>query len=230
MPRGVASIDPQDSLFFPTDRVSGSLAALPLPHHAHRASSPLLPLPFPPRYRRVPLRRPDHPSWFTSLFTVSLSHLPARLSHTLHRLPHRGRLLSSVDAEPHHHHRHHHPDGGVALLGRSIEADVLSSNHAESDRSDELLRIRGWIPRQPFEWRSKPSRWKREREAPHRRDFGFLPEDDCVKFLRRHDFITFIEIKYTKYTTANILLCASLRRNYTRFISLLDNFLYYILL
>jgi len=82
VPRGVASIDPQDSLFFPTDRVSGSLAALPLPHHAHRASSPLLPFPFHPRYRRVPLRRPDHPSWFTSLFTVSLSHLPARLSHT----------------------------------------------------------------------------------------------------------------------------------------------------
>lgn len=180
MPRGVASIDPQDFPLLPRRPRLRLARRAVAPPRSSRSSPPFLPPSplFVPRYRRVPLRRPDHPSWFTSLFTVSLSHLSAPLAHTGSH-----RLLSSGDAEP------HHPDGGAALLRRSIEADALSSNHAESDGSDELLRRSGAgsLGCNPSN-RDQSRAAGNEGEAPHRWDFGFLPEDDCVKFLRRPDF------------------------------------------
>jgi len=99
-------------------------------------------------------------------------------------LPHR-RRLSSGDADPtivallsttiRRRRRRRRRRRGTALLRRSIEADALSPNHAESDGSDELSRIRGWIPRQSFEWRSKPVRWKRGGSRARIRGFpGFL--------------------------------------------------------
>lgn len=190
MPRGVASIDPQDLPLPPADRVSGSPRRRPTTLVAFfpAVSSPPCPPPLPlhPRYRRAPLRRPDHPSWFTSLFTVSLSHLPAPLAHR----PHTAAADFSLPAmpTPPSPSRHHHPDGGAALLRRSIEADALSSNHAESDGSDETFADPGagslGNPSNGDQSRAAGN----EGETPHRRDFGFLPEDDCVKFLRRPDF------------------------------------------
>lgn len=164
MPRGVASIDPQNFPPLPHRPRLGLARRAAAPPRSSRSSPPSLPrAPLVPGTVVYPLRRPDHPSWFTSLFTVSLSHLPAP-PRTPAPTPPPTSLFRRC-RNPTIAHRHHHPDGGAALFRRSIEADALSSNHAESDGSDELLRIRGWIPRQPFEWRSKPGRWKRGRST-----------------------------------------------------------------
>lgn len=133
MPRGVASIDPQDSplpLLLPAVRISGSLAAAAalLPHHHHR----VLPRRFfpvrPPSSSpcsRVPRRRPGHPSWFTSLFTVSLAHFPASLAHTgSHTTDFSLPAMRTPPSSP----RRHHPDGGADVTssfdrGRCLELE-----------------------------------------------------------------------------------------------------------
>lgn len=203
MPRGVASIDPQDLPLPPADRVSGSPRRRPTTLVAFfpAVSSPYPLLPLHPRYRRAPLRRPDHPSWFTSLFTVSLSHLPAPLAH---RLPHRRRrLLSSGDADP---------TITIAPPSSRLRRGVTSSfdrGRCLELESRRVRRIRRTFADPGAGSLGNPSNGDQSRaagnegEAPHRRDFGFLPEDDCVKFLRRPDFKflrrpVLIEIRYTE--------------------------------
>lgn len=134
MPRGVASIDPQDSplpLLFPAVRISSSLAAAAALFYPTIAV--VLPrrfFPVPPLSSslcsRVPRRRPGHPSWFTSLFTVSLAHFPAFLAHTGSHtivdfsLP----AMRTPPSSP----RRHHPDGGADVTssfdrGRCLELE-----------------------------------------------------------------------------------------------------------
>jgi hypothetical protein len=214
VPRRVASIDPQDFPCLP--RRSPPAPPVPpvscvrppvaaCPHHAVAFFPHQLPRPAPPTPVSsvarvaasppvVPLRRPDYPSWFTSLSAISLA--LSRVSRN--RAPTSPPILFRR-CGPHHRRSttHHHPAAAARwLLRRSIEADALSPNHAESDGSEELLRVRGWIPRQSFEWRSKPARWKRGRSRARIRGFpgffGFFGSrrDDRAEFLRRPDFIS----------------------------------------
>lgn len=162
MPRGVASIDPQDS---PFSLSSLSRHATPRrPHlglacccHRHhplyypttspsRSSPPLLlPRPLPSVY---PAGTPARPSFLVYFPFYHLARTFSRLSHThwgshtiadfslpaMRTPPSSPRRAATI------------PTAARMLLRRSIEADALSSNHAESDGSDELLRIPGLDP------------------------------------------------------------------------------------
>jgi len=197
VPRRVASIDPQDFPCLPRRSPRPPVPpvswvrppAAACPHYAvaffpHQLPPPPVPVSSVTRVAAsppvVPLRRPDYPSWFTSLFAVLLALSLASLAT---ELPHR-RRLSSGDADP----------TIVALLSTTIRRR-RRRRHAESDGSDELSRVRGWIPRQSFEWRSKPVRWKRGGNArvfgasPASSASSSTPEDDRAEFLRRPDLV-----------------------------------------
>lgn len=205
MPRGVASIDPQNSplsssLLFPAVRVSGLLAAAAAlqPHHRRRVL-PRRFLPVPPS-SPCPSRYPaGAPAILPGLlpFLPSRSHFLARLSHIPAPTPLLDFSLPAMRTPPSSP-RHHHPRRRARmLLRRSIEADALSSNHAESDGSDELLRIPGLDPSAILRMKIKAMPlWKRGRSYSRMGLQSFFPEDR-VKFSRRPDFnLAFIEIKY----------------------------------
>lgn len=159
MPRGVASIDPQD---FPCP----PLPAVPPPPQSRwvrspaatdpttppRSSPPLLYRSLPPDPRfifrpsvslvvsllRIPLRRPGYPSWFTSLFTISLA--LSRVSRN--RAPTSPPTSLFRRCEPHHRRfaTHHHPAAAAARHSVTSSFDRGRCLEPESRRVRQIRR------------------------------------------------------------------------------------------
>lgn len=237
MPRGVASIDPQDCplplpLLFPAAASRARSPPPPPPRYFTPPSPPFFPaasfpsLPSPLPLSRVPRRRPGHPSWFTSLFTVSLAHFPAFLAHTGSHtivdfsLP----AMRTPPSSP----RRHHPDGGADVTssfdrGRCLELESRRVGRIRRTFADPGARSLG-----------SPSNGDQSHAAGNEREAianrtSASSQKIALNFCGDPIFnLAFIEIKYIgEYTLGSYFLFVSSIEMEMLFISL-DNFLSFV--